>query len=54
MKGENKRYINFVRKEIQNELDIFQSFFQLQFLKKKLCIKTGIRFIFAFVIMKSF
>lgn len=27
MKRENKRYINFVRKEIQNELDIFQSFF---------------------------
>lgn len=35
MKRENKRYINFVRREVQNELDIFQSFFQLQFLKKK-------------------
>lgn len=54
MKRENKRYINFVRKEIQNELDIFQSFFQLQFLKKKSCIKTGIKFIFAFETMKNF
>lgn len=36
MKKENKRYINFVRKEIQNELDIFQNFYKD--LKRKIII----------------
>lgn len=48
MKKENKRYINFVRKEIQNELDIFQSSFSTPIFK---CIKTMIKFIFAFETM---
>lgn len=54
MKKENKRYINFVRKEIQNELDIFQSFFSTPIFEKKVVYKDGIRFIFAFETMKNF
>ena len=41
MKRENKRYINFVRKEIQNELDIFQSFFSTPIFEKKVVYKAG-------------
>lgn len=41
MKRENKRYINFVRKEIQNELDIFQSFFSTPIFEKKVVYKDG-------------
>lgn len=41
MKRENKRYINFVRKEIQNELDIFQNFFSTPIFEKKVVYKDG-------------
>lgn len=41
MKRENKRYINFVRKEIQNELDTFQSFFSTPIFEKKVVYKDG-------------
>ena len=41
MKKENKRYINFVRKEIQNELDIFQSFFSTPIFEKKVVYKDN-------------
>ena len=41
MKRENKRYINFVRKEVQNELDIFQSFFSTPIFEKKVVYKDG-------------
>lgn len=41
MKRGNKRYINFVRKEIQNELDIFQSFFSTPIFEKKVVYKNG-------------
>lgn len=41
MKRENKHYINFVRKEIQNELDIFQSFFSTPIFEKKVVYKNG-------------
>lgn len=41
MKRGNKRYINFVRKEIQNELDVFQSFFSTQIFEKKVVYKDG-------------
>lgn len=39
MKREDKRYINFVRKEIQNDLDIFQSFFSTPIFEKKVVYK---------------
>lgn len=41
MKKENKRYIKFVRKEIQNELDIFQSFFSTPIFEKKVVYKDN-------------
>jgi hypothetical protein len=41
MKRENKRYINFVRKEIQNELDIFQNYFTTPIFEKKVVYKDG-------------
>lgn len=41
MKRENKRYINFVRKLIQNELDIFQNFFSTPIFEKKVVYKDG-------------
>ena len=41
MKRENKRYINFVRREIQNELDIFQTFFSTPIFEKKVVYKDG-------------
>lgn len=39
MKRGDKCYINFVRKEIQNELDIFQNFFSTPIFEKKVVYK---------------
>ena len=41
MKRENKRYINFVRKEIQNEINIFQEYFTTPIFEKKVVYKDG-------------
>lgn len=41
MKRENKRYINFVRKEIQNEINVFQEYFTTPIFEKKVVYKDG-------------
>lgn len=41
MKRENKRYINFVRREVQNELNIFQNYFTTPIFEKKVVYKYG-------------
>lgn len=41
MKREDKRYINFVRKEIQNEINIFQEYFTTPIFEKKVVYKDG-------------
>lgn len=39
MKRENKKYINFVRKEIQNEINVFQEYFTTPIFEKKVVYK---------------
>lgn len=41
MKKENKKYINFVRKEIQNEINVFQEYFTTSIFEKKVVYKDG-------------
>lgn len=41
MKRENKKYINFVRKEIQNEINVFQEYFITPIFEKKVVYKDG-------------
>ena len=41
MKRENKKYINFVRKEIQNEINVFQEYFTTPIFEKKVVYKDG-------------
>lgn len=41
MKRENKKYINFVRKEIQNEINVFQEYFTTSIFEKKVVYKDG-------------
>lgn len=41
MKKENKRYINFVRKEITTELNSFQEMFLIQIFERKVIYKEG-------------
>ena len=39
MKRENKKYINFVRKEVQNEINVFQEYFTTPIFEKKVVYK---------------
>lgn len=41
MKRENKKYINFVRKEVQNEINVFQEYFITPIFEKKVVYKDG-------------
>lgn len=41
MKRENKKYINFVRKEVQNEINVFQEYFTTPIFEKKVVYKDG-------------
>lgn len=41
MKRENKKYINFVRKEVQNEINVFQEYFTTPIFEKKVVYKNG-------------
>lgn len=41
MKRENKKYINFVRKEVQNEINVFQEYFTTSIFEKKVVYKDG-------------
>lgn len=41
MKRENKKYINFVRNEVQNEINVFQEYFTTPIFEKKVVYKNG-------------
>lgn len=41
MKREDKKYINFVRKEVQNEINVFQEYFTTPIFEKKVVYKDG-------------
>lgn len=41
MKRENKKYINFVRKEVQNEINVFLEYFTTPIFEKKVVYKDG-------------